>query len=311
MRTSSLLTIGAACVLIGTGFAVGGPTAGAASFPGQNGKIAFARDTGTPAVYVMDADGSHPKRIAASGSDAPAPSWSADGSKLAFVKRAGRSDEIFVSDARGNHAQRLTKNRLTDGAPTWSPDGTKLAFTRYGNSVDIFVMDADGSHPVNLTNTPDSSEDEASWSPDGTKIVFSSQADSSDGPNPITIDAISPDGTGRQTLAANGVASSPTWAPDGTKIAYQSTVGDALPQIYVMNADGSNTVDLTSQPDEMFFSPWWSPDGTKILFHAARHEGAILDSQIYVMDADGANQTALTDEPGTIDRHPSWQPVVG
>ncbi len=314
MRTRSLLTIGAACVLLGTTLAVGltagGPGAGAASFPGENGKIAFARDTGTPAVYVMNADGSNPKRIAASGSDDPAPSWSADGTKLAFAKLAGRSDEIYVSDARGRHLQRLTKNRVTDGAPTWSPDGTKIAFTRYGSGVDIFVMDADGKHQVNLTNTPDSSEDGASWSPDGTRIVFTSLAHGSDGSITITVDAINPDGTGRQTLAASGSVSSPSFSPDGTRIAYQSTVGDALPQIYVMNADGSNPVNLTNQPEEMYFSPWWSPDGTKILFHASRHNGVILDSEIYVMDADGTNETALTDEPGTIDRHPSWQPIL-
>jgi TolB protein len=316
MRTRILLAIGATAALLGCTLAasltIEGPAAAAASFPGQNGKIAFARDTGTPAIYVMNADGSKPHRIAASGSDAPAPSWSADGSKLAFVKHAGRSDEIYVSDARGKHLQRLTSNRFTDGAPTWSPDGTKIAFTHYGAGIDIFVMDADGKHQVNLTNTPDSDEDEATWSPDGTKIVFTSLTDSShssDGSIHITVDSINPDGTGRQTLAANGSLSSPNFSPDGTRIAYQATVGDVTAQIYVMNADGTNTVDLTNQPDEIFFSPWWSPDGTKILFHTARLDSA-LDSQIYVMQADGTNPTALTEQPGTIDRHASWQPIL-
>ena len=101
-----------------------------ASFPGRNGKIAFARDRGGgPTVDVMSADGASPKRLARSGDDAPAPSWSAGGSKVAYVRAHG-SSEIYVVDASGKHAKRLTNNRVSDTAPAWSPDGSKIAFVR-------------------------------------------------------------------------------------------------------------------------------------------------------------------------------------
>ena len=277
----------------------------ASAFPGTNGKIAFARDTGTPAIYVMNADGSKPHQIAPSGADAPTPSWSADGKHLVYVAVQGTNAEIFVTDARGKRRQQLTKNKLTDGAPTWSPDGTQIVFTRYGKNLDLWVMDADGSHQRNLTNTPAADEDEATWSPDGTQILFTS--DPNDGSGPSEIFAMSADGSGAHALTTNGGASSASWAPDGTKIAYQAPAGADLPHIFVMNADGSNPVNLTGTED-IFFSPSWSPDGTRILFHTARLDSA-LDSQIYVMEADGSNPTALTEQPGTIDRHPSWQPI--
>jgi Tol biopolymer transport system component len=64
----------------------------------------------------MSADGASPKRLARSGDDAPAPSWSEDGSKVAYVRVHG-SSEIYVIDASGKHAKRLTNNRVSDTAP--------------------------------------------------------------------------------------------------------------------------------------------------------------------------------------------------
>ena len=304
---ATTISIGAAFALaLGSAFAALPASAG--SFPGGNGKIAFARDTGTPAIWIMNADGTHAKRIAASGTDAPAPSWSADGSKLAFVGSPGGGSEIVVSDARGKHVKRLTKNKVTDGGPSWSPDGTQIAFTHFDdNGPDIWVMDADGKHQVDLTSTPDIDEDQPAWSPDGKTIAFTSQA-TGPGIHPVEIAAISADGTGRRTLVPNAAAGNPVWSPDGTKLAYDDTVDDHNPAIYVVNADGSNPVAITDGSTPVF-APWWSPDGTKILF-TTNNQSSFAASQIWVMNADGSGQKQLTNVDGAIDRHPSWQPVV-
>ncbi len=306
MRSARLVPVILVLVLLGTAPPIAS-TASASTFPGANGKIAFQRDTGIPAIYVMDADGSNPHRIAASGADTPAPSWSADGRRLVYVAvKRGRTG-IFVSDARGRHRKQLTKSDSTGGEPTWSPDGTKIAFTRYGDSADIWVMNANGKHPVNLTKTADVDEDEPTWSPDGTKIAFTSLSHTPTDDIVIRIEVMNADGTDIRPLTSAGSVSSPSWSPDGSRIAYQVTIGDVVAQIYVMDADGSNPVDLTGGQG-VFFAPSWSPDGTKIVFHTARHDNA-FDSQIWVMDADGTNQVALTDELRTIDRHASWQPI--
>ena len=172
-----------------------------ASFPGRNGKIAFARDEGSggPAVDVMDADGGAlPKRLAKSGDDAPAPSWSADGSKVAYVPARG-SSEIYVVDARGKHPRRLTNNRVSDTAPAWSPDGSKIAFVENANgNADIWIMDADGKNQVDITNTPDADEDRPAWSPAGSLVAFSHQ----------------PHGEGVQPLDEDGaIDRHPSWQP--------------------------------------------------------------------------------------------------
>jgi Tol biopolymer transport system component len=306
VTTRLVRVIAAVAVLLGSGLPAIAAPAHAASFPGRNGKIVFARDTGTPAVYVMNADGSNPKLLARSGSDAAAPSWSADGSKIVFVANKGRSDDIFVTDRRGKHTRQLTKNRFNEGSPTWSPNGRKIAFTRFGDNVDIYVMDANGKHLVNLTHTPGVDEDKPTWSPDGTKIAFTRQVQGP-GINFAQIAVMNADGSGVHNLTTVGSNDSPNWSPDGTKLAYEATIDDQTTKIYVMNADGSHPVNVTG-PTGVAFAPWWSPDGTKILFATARGASA-LDSQIYVMNADGSHQRALTNLDGVIDRHPSWQPI--
>ncbi len=72
--------------------------------------------------------------------------------------------------------------------------------------------------------------------------------------------------------------------------------------IYVMNVDGSNLVQLTNDPaaDEY---PVWSPNGKQIAFESNR-DG---NYEIYVMNADGSGQCRVTDSPSQ-DRSPAWSP---
>jgi Tol biopolymer transport system component len=88
---------------------------------------------------------------------------------------------------------------------------------------------------------------------------------------------------------------------DGTKIAFQSD-RDGNFEIYVMDADGSDPVNLTNNP-AYDAQPAWSPDGTRIAFHSYR-DG---NYEIYVMGADGSNPVRLTDNPEG-DGYPAWSP---
>ncbi len=85
------------------------------------------------------------------------------------------------------------------------------------------------------------------------------------------------------------------------RIAFASDV-DGDWEIYLMDADGGNSVRLTHSRRSDYY-PFWSPDGTKIAFFSNR-DG---NSEIYVMDADGGNQKRLTDNPAT-DKAPCWSP---
>jgi Tol biopolymer transport system component len=76
------------------------------------------------------------------------------------------------------------------------------------------------------------------------------------------------------------------------------------PEIYLINADGTDPVNLTEN-EEWDADPQWSPDGERILFT----RGYIMDDgeDIYMMHADGSDLVNLTNSPGN-DNSPTWSP---
>ena len=292
---------------------------GYASFSPDGSKIVFEsfRD-GNYEIYVMDANGANPTRLTNSPASDYSPRFSPDGSKIVYATNVDGNFEIYAMDANGANPVRLTINAAADYNPIFSPDGSKIAFHSYRDgNYEVYVMDANGANQVNLTNNP-AYDSKPSFSPDGSKIAFDSNRDGN-----IEIYAMNSDGTNQSPLSnhpANDFSAS--WANqadtdgDGVadfldncpstfnpeKIAFESARNGSDWEIYAMNADGSNPVNLTNNP-AMDSLPAFSPDGTKIAF-ASDRDG---NNEIYVMNADGSNQTRLTNNPA-VDYEPAFSP---
>ena len=216
---------------------------------------------GNNEIYVMKADGSGVTRLTNNAANDEAPTWSPDGSRIAFAStRQSTYRQIYVMRADGSNVIRLTQNTASEIHPSWSPDGTKIAFQHYAHRIvnrqivfnsDIAVMPAGGGNIIQLTQT--GHEREPAWSFDGTKIVFTSTRDGL-----AEIYKMNANGTGVGRLTNNTVNDlSPTWSPDGTKIAFESD-RNGNPEIYVMNASGSGVTRLTT--NSVFDGqPAWGP----------------------------------------------------
>ncbi len=113
------------------------------------------------------------------------------------------------------------------------------------------------------------------------KIAFTSNSE---------IYSMNPDGTGRTLLggAPNFFRADASFSPDASQIAFFGYRNGFFRSIYVMNADGTNTVRLTNNAGDDT-NPSFGPNG-KIAFTSTRD----FNAEIYTMDADGSNQTRVT-----------------
>jgi len=94
-------------------------------------------------------------------------------------------------------------------------------------------------------------------------------------------------------------------SPDGTKILFVSDGGGfTTSQIWVVNADGENLENLTSDPQRFHEFPSWSPDGSQIAYHSYVQGG---EGDIFIMNADGSGKINVTNST-TGEWWPDWSP---
>jgi Tol biopolymer transport system component len=126
--------------------------------------------------------------------------------------------------------------------------------------------------------------------------------------------SVNPDGTGAVDLTPGtlGAEQRPTPSPDGERVVFQTFSNEGWYvgrgwNIFSMNADGSNQVNLTKTEEPVInFDPSFSPDGTKIVFMRQSLLGG--DKDIWVMNADGTGAEDLTNSPGFNETAPEISP---
>ena len=208
--------------------------------------------------------------------------WSPDGSRILITgdkdSVSHENMNVYVVDANGSNMVQLTDWPGEEWG-VWSPDGSRILITGRSDAGedDLYVMDVDGSNLVQLTDWP--GNERGVWSPDGSSILI--------------------------TYPTNwshfiGLANLYSGSYSYRNVSY---VEEYEYDLYVVDADGSNMVQLTDWPGE----EWgvWSPDGSRILITGNADIDSDWEYDLYVVDVDGSNLVQLTDWPG-IEYSAEW-----
>jgi hypothetical protein len=199
-------------------------------------------------LHVMQADGSNQVRLANNVNFFFPPSWSSDGTKLAFSGPIAGNLEIQVVNINGSGLVNLTNNTSEDILPTWSPDGTKIAFiTNRSGRREIYVMNSNGSSPIKISNFPQFSTYKwLQWSPTGNTLAFTTPNGiyrmNSDGTNLVQITSLVPDDDNQFN-----------WNADGQQIIYRRD----YTRFYVNAINGTVVGQWLDAPRTMAYSDFY------------------------------------------------------
>lgn len=230
------------------------------------------------------------------------PTWSRDGSRIAFlvIDRLDTESEDEEFSTRIDEIDLLSGNRrvlVQDiGEPvSWSRDSSEIVVTMdQADLRGIAIVDlGDGSVRPVITESGGGAY--ATWSPAADQLAYES---GSDGDPEIFVAHI--DGSEERQLTYNDVLDEwPQWSNDGTRIAYASgEEGDK--HLWVMNADGSNKRQLTNNVLFGDAYPAWSPDDSQIVLTAMRDGGA---PTLFLVDVTSGGLTELFEGMAA-----SWRP---
>jgi Tol biopolymer transport system component len=292
---------------------------------GQPPPIAFTSIRSEHDLVIMRLDGSRRRVITASARDDRVPSWSPDGTRVAFGHLEGRTQRVNVLDLRTGRVRELGEGYN----PDWSPNGKRLVLLDAG-ARDLVTMNADGSgrRSLGLTSYGIDQETAPAWSPDGRKIAFVGTG----------LYLVGHDGANLRKIRPEGNGGGADWSPSGREIAF-----DCYSRRYTVcrvRPDGSGLRGVTNRGDHPAWSrrhliavtyqgdPYtdvhldvvrtdgrlvrtlrqvvdgtWSPNGRRLL--AAEDTET---ARLYSTDPAGNVLARLSDNPQAHDHAPVWSP---
>ncbi len=237
-------------------------------------------------------------------SDTPPESPEGMASLIVFTSTRGDDPNVlglYIIDTDTLEITHLETGFEGNVIPNWSPDRSQVLFAVPGDW-NLYTIYADGTE---LTQVTDFRSNNADWSPDGSQIVFQSDHDNEPQDTP---DIYKMDITGENLVELvdlpEQIDFNPRWSPDGNQIMFISARTGNF-EIFLMNADGSDLVQLT-ETSTPIINAEWSPDSERIAFTQVN---AAQSTDLFIIDRDGAPDSIFQlTEDDEFDNNPAWSP---
>lgn len=297
--------------LVVTGLSVS-PTGSHIAF----GASTNVHDSSANSAYVINPDGSRLRKLPATFVHSEWFAWSADGTKIAFVKETSPNNrQIYVANADGSGEQILVDDPSWNFAPAWLPDGKSIMFiSNRENGHAIYSVDVESKRIRRVFDISSSINPPVAtgtrrpfrsllWSPDATKLAV--QLEKSIFIIDLTKTAV--------VVRYNGVAPSlQSWTPDSQRIVvtdlpYRMGMGplimDSMAPFSSFEVDASDG--KISRPDYLTIERRAIPrlQVSKVAWRSDAERLAVSDSfgGIWVVSANGSDR-----RPFMRGSQPAW-----
>ena len=284
-------------------------------------------------IASVGIDGTERRRLTENGDNDLYPSWSPDGSRIAFIgdgdSYASHSPAgpIRIMSEDGSNEQDLADRQVLDFdlrlpgvgappdpiAPAWSPDGQQMAVVADllgDDGLTVYTVRADGSGFKRVSDTVGA----PSWSPDGSRLALAQILRLDGVRGYVMLVTVEPDGSDPRrvtTITSQGpfedfdgqyasVVRTLAWSPDGTHILFTCDVGLCVVDLQGRPV-GQSPIELPPY-ERSYGSTYggypqaaWSPDGSRIAVRLPDdpRQEPGGNPVVYTMAPDGTNVHVL------------------
>ncbi|MEO0742962.1 MAG: hypothetical protein AAF089_15365 [Bacteroidota bacterium] len=281
--------------------------------------LCLVASAGAPAYGQLRAVGTAVPVVGDASEPFAHPSWSPDGTQLAFSRPS--YDGLWVADADGAAPQQITAEAGAGFTAAWAPSGNAIVarvarFEGPRRSDAVKVFDLATAETRTLTDYRASMPTLPRWRADGTVVLVADDEAEALATGLSGIEArqkartvyaehpasglvvLRPDGSRARYLRTERIINA-AGSPDTRQVAFEVVGGD----LFVMNADGSGLTSLGRG-----HRPTWSPDGQWVAFMRTQDNGyTFTAADLFAARADGSDIVQLTTSEA-LEMNPAWSP---